>query len=271
MVRDDSYRRDAIRILKRSRVDRVYLYADAYRGENLIEDEPHAYRVAIRDFHRNGILVEALLGSWFLDTHAYVFPRNHDRALAMFDRVFRYNSHSNARERFDGINFDIEPHLLPQWKTERDSLLRRYLDLCRKIAERADAMEFEMPVGPAIPFWWDGIVIEWQGERKPGSDHIIDMFDYVALMSYRNFAEGRDGMIAHSRHELEYAASKRKRVRLGLDVAPSDVAKVTFDGHDRARLEAVLATVTREIGETPSFDGFAIHHYEAWRQWTGLE
>lgn len=269
LVRDAAYRGSAIRMLHRAGVDRIYLYADAYAGENLIQDEPAVYRQAIRELTSQGIAVEALLGSWHLNTHAYAFPRNHGRALEMFERVFRFNAEAALDERFVGINFDIEPHLLPQWKTERDSLLRRYLDLCRKIQLAAEAAGFDRPIGPAIPFWWDGIEISWRGVRRPASEFIIDMFDYVALMSYRNFAEGRDGMIAHSRHELDYASRTGKRVRLGADIAPSEIAKITFDGHDRVRLESVLSSVEREFAEQSSFDGFAIHHFEAWRLWTG--
>ena len=46
-----------------------------------------------------------------------------------------------------------------------------------------------IPVGPAIPFWFDGIEdVEWEGQRRPLSERVQDLYDYVAIMDYRNFA-----------------------------------------------------------------------------------
>jgi hypothetical protein len=245
----------------------VYLYADAYGGRNLIKEDPRLYCRTIRAMHARGLRVYALLGSWFLHTERYVLPEHRAEARAMFKRVLDYNAASAPAERFDGVNLDIEPHMLGAWQTDSSGLLLNFLDLGRELMAMKRRAGARLQVGPAVPFWLDGVTLEWRGARKPASQHVQDVYDYVALMDYRDRAEGRDGMIEHAAAELAYAAKTGKKVAVGVEVTPNEIEKVSFDHLAEADLERELALAGKAFSAGKGFAGFVIHHYGSYRSW----
>lgn len=171
---------------------------------------PDRLRRFLKLAHRAGLSVHALDGA-----PEFVVPHYHHVPLAVIDAVIAFNLESQATEAtFDGVHFDNEPYLLPQWisPTHRTDLLQAYLTLnaeCQRKASRANLV-----YGVDIPFWWDkpaadggdsvGLVL-FSGITQPVSYHCIDMLDVVGVMDYRNTADGADGIIAHGRSLLEYA------------------------------------------------------------------
>lgn len=267
MLDNEATASEAVAFLRSQGFDTAYLYADAWQGRNLIASDPAAYRALIAAMHRDGMKVHALLGSWYLGTHAYVLPSRRADALAMLDRVLAYNAAAAPAERFDGISLDIEPHVLDAWDVRRDELLGNFLDLSAALRERVRAAPQPVPLGAAIPFWLDGIELEWRGRRAAVSVHAIDLYDYVALMDYRNRADGGDGIVAHAETEMAQARAAGRQVVIGLEVAPNELAKVTFDGLRPADLDREMAATARAFAADPAFGGFAIHHYGAYRRW----
>lgn len=255
--------------LERHGLSTVYLYADRYRGRNIIGEEPTRYRRLLRFLHGEGLDVFALLGSIHLHTEEYVLPEKRPEARAMLRRVLRYNREADAAEQFDGVNVDVEPYLLDEWDADREYIARRYLDLSRLYMEMKEEHGFGGPVGPAMPFWFDGIDLSWNGESKPLSEHTQDLYDYVTIMAYRDRALGSDGIVRHVTDELRYATSRGKRVVVGVETAPGELDKVTFHGEGPAEMEEVLTVVARELGGYEAFGGFAIHHYASYREWVG--
>lgn len=267
MLENEATASDAIAFLRREGFDTAYLYADAWEGRNLIDSDPAAYRALIAAMHRRGVKVHALLGSWYLATHAYVLPERRADALAMVDRVLAYNATASVDERFDGISLDIEPHVLEAWDERRDELLADFLDLSAALRDRVLASPRPVPLGAAIPFWLDGIQLDWHGRRDAVSAHAIGLYDYVAIMDYRNRADGGDGIVSHAETEIAQAAAAGRQVVLGLEVAPNELAKITFDGLRPADLAREMAATTRAFAGNAAFAGFAIHHYGAYRRW----
>lgn len=247
--------------LARWNLTTVYLYADEYRGRNIIRDEPEKYRRLIAALHGRGCKVYALLGSMYLKTQRYILPERRAAAVQMFENVLRYNAGNAAGERFDGVNIDIEPYLLDDWGENRTLHVTRYLDLAAEFMRLKDKAGDTLAVGPAIPFWFDGIDdIVWKGKRQRLSDHVQNIYDYVAIMDYRNFARGADGIIAHATDELEYADRTGKTVVIGVETLQTDPRKVTFYGMGHAAMEGQLRIAEIEFLSHPSFSGFAIHH-----------
>lgn len=258
----------AIDFLAAKQIGRVYLYADAYQGRNLLTERPGAYGELIRRLRERGIHTDALLGSWYLHTERYVLPSHHGEARAMLRRVLEYNAAAPEGERFEGVNLDLEPHLLEQWRAgARRGLLHNFLDLGAQLMALKRELGAGLPVGPAIPFWFDGITVDWGGAAKPASEHVLDLYDYVALMDYRDHAEGRDGIIEHARSEMAYAARRGRRLVIGVEVAPAEPRKVSFDHLREADLERALAATAQAYGANPAFGGFVIHHLGAYRRW----
>ena len=270
MLESPSAADEALAFLQRKRVNVVYLYANAFERRNLIEQQPQLYRAFIRRAHAPGIHVYALLGSWYLSTERYVLPRHQRKAVAMLQRVLDYNAAAAPAERFDGVNYDIEPHLLDEWEdATRPRLLHGFLDMTAAMIEARRKSGQTLEIGPAMPFWWDGIALEWRGVRKPVSEHVADLTDYVALMDYRNRAEGSDSILSHAQDEMDYAERIGKRVVIGLEFNPGEPAKLSFHGMSEAAFEREAGKVEAAYGERRAFDGFVFHHYLGYRRFVG--
>ena len=247
--------------LAKRNITTVYLYADEYRDRNTIRDEPEKYRRLIAAFHGRGCKVYALLGSSYLKTQEYILPERRAAAVRMFENVLRYDAGSAVDERFDGVNIDIEPYLLDDWGENRTLRATQYLDLAAEFMRLKRKFGDTLAVGPAMPFWFDGIDdIAWRGKRQRLSDHVQDVYDYVAIMDYRNFARGSDGIISHATDELEYADRTGKTVIVGVETLRTEPRKVTFYGMGHAAMEEQLRVAETEFSSHSSFAGFAIHH-----------
>lgn len=267
MLEHDAAALDGIAFLKRKGIGTAYLYADAWRGRNPIASQPQLYRRLLRRMHAQGLQVQALLGSGYLHTERYVLPEHREEALAMLQRVLDYNRAAAPDERFDGISLDIEPHILPAWSSRRTELLKGFLDLSEALQHLKEAIAPGLPMGPAIPFWLDGIPIEWHGVTKPANQHVQDVYDYVALMDYRTHADGADGIVGHALDELAYGEKIGRPVIVGVETGPAELAKLSFQGLREADLERELTATAQALGKIRSFGGFALHHYGAYRRW----
>jgi len=260
-----------IAFLKAKSIGTMYLYADAYRGRNLIASQPERYRRLLRRMHASGLKVYALLGSGYLNTERYVLPRHRDDAVAMLKRVLDYNKAAAPEERFDGINLDIEPHILAEWSTRKMELLANFVEMSDALMRVKRESGQDLPMGPAIPFWLDGIQLEWKGQRKPVSQHVQDIYDFVALMDYRDHADGGDGLVSHAMDELAYGETIGRPVMIGIETMPNALKKVSFHHLAEADLERELAATSRSVGRMRSFGGYVVHHYAAYRRWLGLD
>ena len=257
----------AFAFLRAKGVNVLYLYADAWRGRNLVADDAPAYRRFIARAHDEGFKVYALLGSAYLNTEEYVLPGRSKDASAMFQRVLDYNAAAADAERFDGVNYDIEPHLLDAWDTHKLALLRGFLDMAADFARRKREARQTLAVGPAMPFWWDNIPVAWRGRTRPMSEHVADLSDYVALMDYRNEAEGNDGILDHASAEIAYAARIGRKVVIGLELTPSEPRKITFNHLTEADLGREVGLTERALRASPAFGGFVFHHYRGYLEW----
>ena len=183
----------------------------------------------------------------------------------MFGEGLASDSASEPAARFDGVNLDIEPYLLDDWSDRKPLRARQYLDLGAELMRMKKAAGATLSVGPAMPFWFDGIDVDWNGATRPLSAHTQDLYDYVAIMDYRNFAEGRDGIIAHARDEIAHANAAGRKVVIGVETLDTTPPKITFFGKTLADLDEQLALAECAFRADPSFAGFAIHHLAPFR------
>ncbi|QNP41864.1 hypothetical protein [Lysobacter solisilvae (ex Woo and Kim 2020)] len=258
----------AFAFLRDQHVDTFYLYADAYDGRNLIAQQPQRYRDFIATAHARGFKVYALLGSAYLNTERYILPERRRDATAMLQRVLDYNAAAPEAARFDGVNLDIEPHLLDQWNdASREDLLRDLIEVSAQWMRMKRDSGQTLAIGLATPFWFDGIPVRWRGTTKPASEHLADCYDYLALMDYRDHADGRDGIVAHAAKEMDYAQRIGKTVVIGLELGPSEPKKVTFHHRSEADLRREMAATEAAYAQSKAFAGFALHHYRSYREW----
>jgi hypothetical protein len=267
MLDEDEALREIEDFLDWQHISTMYLYADEYNGRNILMNDPEKYRKLIASAHARGFKVFALLGSAYLRTEEYILPEKRQAAVRMFGSVLDFNRDTtDASERFDGVNIDIEPYLLDDWSSAREKRGRQYLDLSAEFMRMKAAAGSSLLVGPAMPFWYDGIEhVEWNGKHRRLSEHVQNIYDYVAIMDYRNVAEGRDSIVSLAQDELDYADRIDKKVMIGVETLDSTPAKVTFFGKSEKYFEQQLALAESAMKRHRSFCGFVVHHLTPYR------
>jgi hypothetical protein len=259
MLDEPEWRASVLGELREDGFDTLYLYADSWKGRNPIAGDPQLYAQTIEDAHAAGFRVEALLGSAYLGTNRYVMPDRRGEARAMIDRVLAYNRSQETKARFDAIHLDIEPYTLPEWKTDRDMVAGYFAEAAREWAELAkDGGPVE--IGAAIPFWFEKV----DREQETLATALLEAFDYVALMDYRDRAEGRDGIIAHASYEVDAAAEIGRKVIVGVETDEAELDKLTFAEEGREEMAAELEKVRQEFRGRAGYGGIAVHHLRSW-------
>ncbi len=265
LLSDPVFRVRSLRFLSDKNVTTIYLHAGDLSKDNVLGEKSIRYRTLITRMHRLGFTVYALIGSAPLKTHEFILPENRREVLDLFAGILKYNDTDEPMAWFDGINIDIEPYRLKDWKKRRDLRAVQYLDLSAEFMAMKEQSGCLIPVGPAIPFWFDSFDIEWNGQAKPFHRHVQDIYDYVAIMDYRDAAGGRDGIICHALNEMMYAEQKGRTVIIGVETKHSETGKITFFDENEARLEEELGWVEKTFSRYRAFGGFAIHHLTTYR------
>ncbi len=259
--------REVETFLNQQHISTMYLYADEFQGRNILVNEPEKYRKLIAGAHARGFKVFALLGSTYLRTQEYILPEKRPAALQMFANVLDFNKKTlDPLSRFDGINIDIEPYILDDWASSRPLRGQQYLDLSAAFMRMKAASGLDLLVGPAMPFWYGGIEdVEWQNQHRKLNEWVQDIYDYVAIMDYRNKAEGSDSIISLAQDNLDYADKIGKKVLIGVETINTTPVKVTFYGKGNKYFEAQLALAQSALSQHRSFGGFVIHHLKSYR------
>lgn len=252
-----------------------YVGVFPYGGVDILEEYPEKVRDFVRWAHDNGYQVHACIAGGTTPPYLGALTPYHEHAIREMEKVINYNISAAPDERFDGVNVDIEPYILPEFGAEKPSVQRQYLDVLQKMIGRRDTAGIDLPFGPAIPRWFDSSAsssdITWNGETKWLSEHVQDISDYISIMDYRDTADGSAGIIAQAQGELAYANAigKPNSVVVGvetLDIANSgDPETITFREEGRTYMEAELDKVYAAFNGNPAFAGIAMHHYDSIR------
>ena len=188
----------------------------------------------IREAHRAGLTVSGLDGY-----PEFVQEEYHHIPLSIVDAVLAFNEESAPDERFDGIHFDNEPHLLIGWAdwSRRTEILEDFLELlvkCQQRVQKQPGLKF----GIDIPFWWQNVDertgrvqgdVTFRGVRKAASYHCIDLIDTIGIMNYRDLADGPDGMVAHGTDLLKYSdKANRAKVYMGIETITGKDVDIWF-------------------------------------------
>ncbi len=222
------------------------------------------------------IKVQALIGNkeWGNASHRYL------NQIAI-DFIEEYNA-SHPEGGFSGIQFDIESYNQDNFTVQnQQAIFSEFLDTVEQITKRFGDLQgsgvnfsaFEL--GFAIPYWFDGEngnieKVYWNGEEKHVLYHLLNRINtiqngYIVIMAYRNFADGTDGVIEHSKNEVNFLRDYLPRVRIiiGQELTNVQPKKITYFGKNFKYMLGELDKISAVFEDSQNFVGFAYHQADA--------
>ena len=181
----------------RERVGELFITVPLREGR---VHEPEALAAFVKAAGARGIAVTAVDG----DPHM-VLPGEQAPTAARARAYAAYNEQAEPAARLKGMQFDVEPYLLPAHvlpPAERD---RRYLELAARLRQAAGPMRLEF----VVPFWWDS---------KPELlRELAKSADALSVMDYRTDPQQ---IYRFAVPFLDWAETHGKQVRIALEAGP---------------------------------------------------
>ncbi|WP_148040422.1 hypothetical protein [Brevibacillus fluminis] len=238
---------------KEQGVNLVYLKIDITRKASY-------YQSFIKKASEAGVKVQALggLASWGLE-------QNRPKIMAFVDWVIAYNKSAADTEKISGIHFDIEPYVMPEWKTaEQASIMRQWMGNVDAYIERAQ-LDPTLEIGCDIPFWLDKTYLP-DDSTTTISEWLISKHDQITVMAYRDRADGSNSISSLVPQELNWADQLGKKALVAVETKESSEGNfVTFYEEGKTYMNAELSKLPSLLSPHPSYVGTAIHSYEYWK------
>lgn len=229
-------------------------------------------RTFIQRAHARSLRIHALFGD---PSHA--LRAKHAIVFASVDGIIAFNHEGPPDAHFDGVHLDIEPHGLPQWKkadiAQKCDLLGQFVEVNHQAVSRAHAADPALIYGVDIVFWLDKTTPEgksaypvtFEGVTKDAAKHLLDCVDHVAIMSYRDTAEGKNGIISLVSQTIAYADTTKAKVFVGAKMADIGPKMEGFYGRTETQMMASLKAVDDTYTSHPGYAGLAFFMYEAFK------
>ena len=226
-------------------------------------------RSFIAEAHSRGFEIQYLSGD-----PSWARAENRADAEAHIQKVITYNSTvSNNRDKFDGIHFDIEPHLLDDWGSNKSAIWQAYISnltyFQSLVDNHNDGNSDDLKFSEAITYWYEEVYYE----GREGYKQIIDIVDSVVIMNYWTCYDSP----SLSYDELFYAESlsEKPEIYVAFETFSEELPNVSFWHHGNEALEFMTYRFNRCYGnryfdedsdpETSSYEPFvgtAVHFYE---------
>ncbi len=271
------YRDRIIQAAQKNGIKNIYLSIDTYLDIFVMPDGPekdmrkkefeNVLRSFITEANRNDITVDAEAGwrNWAETDNTY-------KAFAILDFVKDFNS--TYEQKFRGVQYDIEPYLLPDFETNKKKILNNFLGLADGVISQMNDTELELSF--VITEFYDGVDGRtprlFYGFRTTYAfDHLIRILDKrpnskIIVMSYRNFTEGIDGAISISKDEIQRANKYNTKVILAQEFGDIDPAIYTFHNTSRTYYKQYIQTLEDSFDSDKSFGGIALHYINAFME-----
>jgi hypothetical protein len=154
----------------------------------------------IRDARNRGIAVWAVAG----DPHM-VLPAEQAVTVERMRAYAAYNASVAAAEALAGVQFDVEPYLLPGYALAEAQWSPRYVELVAALKQAGRGLPLEM----VVPYWW--------ADRETLLDEIAPHVDGLSVMDYRT---RRDEIVRFATPFLDWGVRHKKAIRIALEAGP---------------------------------------------------
>ncbi|MEG0258968.1 MAG: amidase [Lysinibacillus sp.] len=238
--------------LKAQKVDVLYLQINRDISKSV-------YQKFIEKASKQQLMVHALGGSksWTTESGA-------KKMQAYFDWLTSYQAKAKKEQRFSGMHIDIEPYLHDDWDENRELHIKNYQKVLSAAKTKADSLNLKF--GVDMPFWFDKVFYTTKSGQAILSEWVIDTVDTTTIMSYRNSAQGRNGINELVKSEIAYAEKVGKFINVGVETRASSEGKhISFFNMPLSEMEKQLNEVRGNYRQSLGFNGIAIHSLETWQ------
>lgn len=230
-------------------VTSVYLQIDADIAPTIYED-------FIRSAKEKHINVEALAGR-----PDWAYKSKQDQIKTFIAWVKNYNASVGTEARYDGLHFDIEPYLLAEWKTDNKAVLESWMDNLRLIEK--ETKDSDMKITLDVPYWLNTVKVP--GTEYSFSAWLLEKFDCLVIMDYRNFALGKNGIVENANAMMREASTLNKEVIVAVETAKNvESDRTSFYSKRIEAMEKELQAAHQKLTRFSSYAGFAIHDFKSW-------
>jgi hypothetical protein len=223
---------ETLHILERWKMRQVYITipvkdpGQSKSSETTASETPIPRRVAhasllkafLKQAHQQGVQVWAVDGDRFA-----LLPEERKDFLERAKAYAAFNAQADPDARIDGLQFDIEPYLVPGYNLDSPTWNESYLTLLKGVKTETD-----LAVEVVLPFWFQ--------QQKAGShlflDQLADWVDGLAIMDYRTDTQ----QIHHfAKPFLDWGAAYGKPVQIALESGflpdtPTQIYRPAFSG-----------------------------------------
>ncbi|MEC0310950.1 copper amine oxidase N-terminal domain-containing protein [Paenibacillus lautus] len=239
-----------ISFAKMKGVTSIYLQVDR-------DIDPAIYEGFIRKTKSEGIQVEALEGR-----PEWAYKSKQEEIQKFIAWVKAYNSSVGPEASFSGLHFDIEPYALSEWTKDNTTILESWMDNMRLIENETKGSGLKIAID--VPFWLNTINV-------PGKDYsmsawMLEKFDCLVIMNYRNHALGSNGIVENAQAMLREASTLKKKVVVAVETLISkEGPRVSFYSMSSEVMEKELQSAHNQLAHYASYAGFAIHDFNSWQ------
>lgn len=271
---NQSYRDYIISTAKKNSFNAVYVTIDDYldiafmpegsaktSAKNKYMD---ALELLIKQASQNGIAIDAEAG-W----RDWAESANIKKPFAIVDFVKEFNATRAFKLRT--LQYDVEPYLMPTYEKNKATLLKNFVSLIDQTVTKLEGSDIAFSI--VIPHFYDDTQkwtpsFSYNSKNTYTFNHLLSIMDRragssIILMSYRNFANGRNSTIEISKPEVERASGGYKtKVIVAQETGNVDPDYVTFFSTSKNYYIEQTNIVKEVLGAYKNFGGMATHYLE---------
>ena len=213
---------------------------------------------ALADLVRRGH-AQGLAVSWVEGDPSWALTEYHAEALGVLENLRRVNARlrETALPEIASVQYDIEPYLVPEWRSRSEEIEAQYVALLDEL--RPAARTAGLTLWVTAPFWFDH-----QSFRGTAIDRaVLPRVDGVVVMAYRKSAAS---VADKAQGILRDARAAGRPVIVALELGCAVTPESTMCGESASGIDRALSDVHARLAGFSSLAGLAVHQYSSWRE-----
>ncbi len=237
-----------------------------------------SYTAALKQYvsilNTQGIKTQALVGNikWSSPDYAYI-PQK------LLNYIAQYNAAATTAEKLSGVQFDIEFYSADDFTDDPVQNTLDYIAMVKQLVALKNVQFANDPsfaIGFTVADWLDGTNAHFIPNLSVGGGPLLTPYEqiiaqlkgvsgaYIAVMAYRNHADGPDGTIVRASSEVKLAQGAGVHVLVGEEAGKVEPAKLTFYGRSKNDLKQSTMDVQKAFSAYSMFGGFGINDQKSY-------